>query len=188
MLSLGLRGGAVLRPLPPWRAAEFFAHVERARAYIAPWVPFGTYVTDVDTARELLQRYADLQARDAGQIFGIWLDGTLVGGTLFRTFSAEDGTCEVGVWLEPAAAGRGFVTDAVRRMIDWAVHERGIVRVEWHTDPGNDRSRAVAMRLGMRLEGTMRSSFVLGGTRRDTEVWALLADEWPQSSTAAGNP
>jgi ribosomal-protein-serine acetyltransferase len=30
----------------------------------------------------------------------------------------------------------------------------------------------------MTLEGTLRSSFVLGGERRDTEVWAVLADEW----------
>jgi RimJ/RimL family protein N-acetyltransferase len=64
-------------------------------------------------------------------------------------------------------------------MIDWAFRVRGMARVEWHNDPENVRSAAVAKRLGMTREGVLRSSFVLGGTRHDTEIWAILSSEWP---------
>jgi ribosomal-protein-serine acetyltransferase len=69
---------------------------------------------------------------------GIWADGTLVGGVLFRTVDVEHGTAEVGCWLEPVAVGRGLVTRAVRLIIDWAVDERGIHRVEWRVSSANE--------------------------------------------------
>ena len=84
----------------------------------------------------------------------------------------------VGVWLAPEAVGRGLVTRAVRHMIDWAVGVRGMERVEWRTVPANERSVAVARRLGMTRDGVLRSAAPLGGTRHDLEVWALLASDW----------
>jgi RimJ/RimL family protein N-acetyltransferase len=178
VLALPLGDGAELRALEPWQAEQFAAHIDRIRAHLAPWVPMAEVVVDVESARKLLQRYADMQAEDTGRLYGLYLDGTLVGGTLFRTFEARWGRCEVGVWLAPEAEGRGLVSRAVTHMIDWAVDERGMQRIEWQNDPGNARSRAVAQRLGMTLEGVLRSSFVIGGRRGDAEVWAVLADEW----------
>jgi ribosomal-protein-serine acetyltransferase len=178
VLARDVGGGAQLRSLEPWQAEEFAAHVERVRAHLAPWIPFASRVVDAESARELLQDFAARQAGDTGRIYGIWVDDELVGGTLFRVFDTGAGMCEIGVWLAPEMQGRGLITCAARHMIDWAVDVRGLNRVEWRTDPHNEPSRAVARRLGMTLEGTLRSSFQLGSERRDTEVWAVLADEW----------
>jgi ribosomal-protein-serine acetyltransferase len=180
MLTYPLGDSAELRTLEPWQAAELAAHVDRARAHLEPWLPWAAAITGPESAREFLQRYADRQARDEGRIYGIWLGKELVGGTVFRIFDADAGNCEVGVWLAPEAQGRGLIIRAVRRMIDWAVHDRAMTRVEWHTVPGNTRSIAVARRLGMRREGVLRQAFDLYGTRHDVEIWALLADEWRQ--------
>ncbi|HCT75626.1 MAG TPA: RimJ/RimL family protein N-acetyltransferase [Micromonosporaceae bacterium] len=178
MFALPLGDGAELRPLEPWQAAEFTSHVEEIRAHLKPWIPFASRVVDEASALVLLQQYADLQARDEGRFYGIWIDGKLSGGTLFRTFNAKSGVCEVGVWLAPGAEGRGLITKAVRHMIDWAIRTRGMSRVEWFSDPLNERSKAVAKRLGMTYEGTHRSDFVINGERHDSEVWAVLAEEW----------
>jgi ribosomal-protein-serine acetyltransferase len=187
MLAYPLGDGAELRALEPWQAAEFAASVDRMRAHLAPWLPWATSITGPESAREFLQRYADRQARDGGRIYGIWLDEVLVGGTLFRVFDADAGSCEVGVWLAPEAQGRGLVNRAVRRMIDWAVQDRGMTRVEWHTVPSNARSIAVAQRLGMRRDGVLRKAYPMNGTRHDVEIWSLLASEWaPGGPAAAG--
>ena len=178
MLSLPLGAGAELRPLEPWQAEEFAVHVDQVREHLLPWIPFAGTVSDVDSARRYLQRFADLQARDAGRLYGIWWDGALAGGTLFRTFDADLRVCEIGVWLAPQAQGHGLVTSAVRAMIDWAVRVRGMRRVEWRCDARNERSIAAAKRLGMRLDGVLRSAFELNGERSDTQVWSVLADEW----------
>jgi len=182
MLTLPLGDGAELRALEPWHAEELAAHVETIREHLRPWIPFASRVVDADSAREFLQRFADLQARDEGRFYGIWLDGRLSGGTLFKDFDATSGVCEIGVWLSPHAEGRGLITTAVRHMIDWAINVRGMHRVEWRNSPDNERSRAVAKRLGLTHEGTLRGDFVVNGTRQDTEVRAVLADEWRAQS------
>ncbi|WP_221354490.1 GNAT family N-acetyltransferase [Streptomyces beigongshangae] len=176
-ISLG-DDGAELRPLEPWHAEEFLAHLDRGRGFVQQYIPFGSRATDVASARELLQLFADKKATDTGGLHGVWLDGLLVGGVLFRTFDAEQGTCEVGCWLEPAAVGRGLITRAARVLIDWAVDERGIHRVEWYAAAANEPSLNVARRLGMSREGVLRENRLHRGVRQDTEVWSVLAPEW----------
>lgn len=178
MFGLEIGAGAELRPLEPWRAAEFAAHVERVRADVAQYVPFGETVVDEESARRFLQGYADKQARDTGRIYGIWADGVLQGGTVFRTFDAATGVCELGVWLGTDARGRGLVTRACREMIGWAFETRGMARVEWRCDPRNTNSVAVAERLGMTLDGVLRQVFPWRGERQDEQVWSILASEW----------
>ncbi|MFJ4685627.1 GNAT family N-acetyltransferase [Streptomyces sp. NPDC088789] len=179
-ISLG-DDGAELRPLEPWHAPEFLAHLDRGRDFITQHIPFGARATTVDSAREILQRYADKRAADTGCLHGLWLDGTLVGGVLYRTFDVSTGVCEIGCWLEPAGTGRGLVTRASRVLIDWAVEERGMHRVEWHAASANTASVKAAQRLGLTREGVLRESFPWRGVRQDYEIWAVLAPEWRAS-------
>ncbi|MFE9293551.1 GNAT family N-acetyltransferase [Streptomyces niveus] len=169
---------AELRPLEPWQAEEFLAHMDRARELVDVHVGLAQAVSDLESARTFLLRYAEKQAADAGRIYGIWLEGTLVGGVMFRLFDAAQGTCEVGCWLEPAATGRGLVTRAVRVLIDWAVDRRGIHRVEWVVSSANVASIRTAERLGLRRDGVLRSAGVHHGLRQDHEIWSVLAPEW----------
>lgn len=178
MFSLPLRDNAVLRPLESWHAEEFAAHLDRARDHIRPWVGPAFVTTDVAGARATLVRYGERQAADGGRLYGIWLDGTLVGGVMFTVFDADWGTCEVGCWLEPAGEGHGLVTAASTALLDWALVERGLHRAEWHCRADNDRSVAVARRLGMSLEGTRREAWPYDGVRYDKQIWGVLAAEW----------
>jgi RimJ/RimL family protein N-acetyltransferase len=178
MYAISLGDGADLRPLEPWHAEEFLAHLERGREFINRFVPFGSRATDVASARETLQRYADWRAADTASLHGIRLDGKLVGGVLFLNFDAAQGTCEVGCWLEPAATGRGLITRAMRVLLDHAFDDRGIHRVEWIAATGNTASLNVARRLGMTREGVQRESYPHQGVRLDMEVWSILAPEW----------
>jgi RimJ/RimL family protein N-acetyltransferase len=181
-----LRANAELRALEPHRAEEFLAHLDRARTHIAPWVGASFVASDLDAARAVLQRYADGQAADRQRLYGIWLDGVLVGGTMFVRFDSALGVCEIGCWLEPAAEGQGLIIQVVRTMIDWAFRARGLARAEWCTLPNNTRSINVAKRLGMNLDGTLRQyNPGADGLRRDKQVWSVLATEWPESSHAA---
>jgi ribosomal-protein-serine acetyltransferase len=178
MLAFPLDDTAEMRALEPWMASEFSAYIERNREHLAPWLPWASALTDVDGTRAWLQRYADDQARDGGRIYGIWLDGKLVGGTLFRVFEPRFGTAEIGVWISPETSGRGLITRAARRMIQWAIEERGMHRIEWRCVPSNERSIAAAKRLGMTLDGVLRESFPHQGVNHDVQVWSLLATEW----------
>ncbi|MEV4869177.1 GNAT family N-acetyltransferase [Streptomyces syringium] len=184
-ISLG-DDGAELRPLEPWNAEEYLAHIDRSREYIGRHIALADRAVDLASATAFLQLYADKKAADSGRIYGIWADGTLVGGVLFRTFDAEAGTCEVGCWLEESAVGRGLVTRAIRLLIDWAVDVRGIHRVEWLAASTNTASVNVAQRLGMVRDAVLRESNLYRGVRHDMEIWSVLAPAWRELREAAG--
>jgi ribosomal-protein-serine acetyltransferase len=176
-ISLG-DDGAELRPLEPWRAEEFLGHIDRGREFIGQHTALPSRVPDLESSRAFLQSYAEKATADAGRIYGIWTDGTLVGGVLFRTMDVERGAAEAGCWLEPSAVGKGLVTRAARVIIDWAIEERGIHRVEWLVSAANEASIAVARRLGMTKDGVLRESYSYRGKRHDIEIWSVLAPEW----------
>ncbi|WP_330298723.1 GNAT family N-acetyltransferase [Streptomyces sp. NBC_00503] len=184
MFSIDLAEGAQLFPLEVRHAEEFLAHMNRGRAFIGQYVGLPDVVADLDGARSYLGTYAQRAANDTGRLYGIRVDGVLVGGVLFRTFDTGSGTCEAGCWLEPTAAGRGLVTKACRTIIDWAFQDRGMHRVEWHVAPANKKSIAVAERLGMTREGVLRENDLYRGLRQDTEVWSVLTHEWPPAQPA----
>ncbi|GAB7050880.1 GNAT family N-acetyltransferase [Catenuloplanes indicus] len=171
-------GDAVLRPLEPWQAGELLANIDRGREFIGRFIGLADAITTPETATAFLTGYAEKAAADTGRIWGIWSAGTLVGGVLFRTMSVPNGTAEAGAWLEPSAAGRGLITRATALIIDWAIRERGLHRVEWQVSAGNTASIAVARRLGMTREGVLRQAYTLRGTRYDIEIWSVLASEW----------
>jgi RimJ/RimL family protein N-acetyltransferase len=179
MFAISLTDDAQLRPLEVWQAEEFLSNLDRCREHIRPWVGPSFVAENLAEAREVLGRYANGQAHDGKRIFGIWRDGTLVGGVMFVAFDVKSGVCEVGCWLEPSAEGHGLVTRSVRVLLDWAFGARGLSRAEWWTIADNAPSIAVAKRLGMSLDGTLRSSDPgRGGGRRDQQVWSVLAEEW----------
>ena len=178
MFSLVLRDDARLAPLEIWHADELAEHLDRAREHIRPWVGPAFVTDDVDGARATLTRYAGRAAADGARLYGIWRDGTLVGGVMFTAFDATTGGCEIGCWLEPSAEGHGLVTAASRMLLDWALTTRGLHRAEWHCRADNDRSAAVARRLGMTLEGVRREAWPYQGVRYHKQVWSVLAPEW----------
>ncbi|MCX4639030.1 GNAT family N-acetyltransferase [Streptomyces sp. RPA4-5] len=184
-ISLGDEG-AELRPLEPWHAGEYLAHMDRGREYIGRYVSLPDRTTDLASTMAFLQTYADKAAADTGRLYGIWSDGVLVGGVLFVAFDVTSGTCEVGCWLEESAVGRGLITRAIRVLIDWAVEQRGMHRVEWIASSANTPSLNVAKRLGMVREGVQRESYPHRGVRHDMEVWSVLAPEWRRQRETTG--
>lgn len=173
-----LSTGATFEALEPWRADEFAAHLDRAREHIRPWVGPSFVSTDLAGARATLTRYAEATARDGARIYGIWVEGVLIGGVMFVEFSAASGVCEIGCWSEPAGEGHGHIGAAVRELLRYAFEVRGLHRVEWRCRSDNERSIALAVRLGMTYEGTLREAWPIAGVFYDKAVYSLLASEY----------
>jgi ribosomal-protein-alanine N-acetyltransferase len=77
----------------------------------------------------------------------------LVGSVGFHGPPNEDGRVEVGYHVEPEFRRRGFATEAVRALLDWAWREHGISRYRASVSPTNAASLAVVGGLGFRQTG-----------------------------------
>ena len=175
MLSRAV-GPAELRDLEPWQAEELADFFRRCGVDLYEWLPW-EHLESADEAARFLQGFADGRAAGNRRLYGVWLDGVLVGGTLFPSINARTGTGELGVFLAASARGQGIITRAVEAMIDWAFTDRGLRRLEWRCAPGNEPSQRIPRRLGFTHEGTLRQVFPVRGEHQDLEVWALLRGE-----------
>lgn len=64
---------------------------------------------------------------------------------------------EIGYWCNSECTGRGYITEAVQALMQYAFTKLKAVRVEAIVDESNIRSRRVAERNGFTLEGILRS-------------------------------
>lgn len=80
---------------------------------------------------------------------------------------------EVGYWARTSRAGKGYVSEGVTALTEFALAHLKAARVELMTDEDNAGSRRVAQRCHFVLEGTLRNERrAPDGTLRHTCVYA----------------
>jgi N-acetyltransferase len=89
--------------------------------------------------------------------------------------------CEIGyTWLTPSVWRSAANTEAKLLMLAFAFEQWGLLRVCFHTDVRNERSRNAMARLGLTFEGVLRAHRLatdLGP--RDSARFSIIAAEWP---------
>jgi RimJ/RimL family protein N-acetyltransferase len=144
-------------------------------------------------------RYVDtaLAWKDAGTAvpFVIVLNGLVIGSTRFwnierwawpqgharRGLGAPD-ACEIGhTWLAQSALRTAANTEAKLLMLTHAFESWLVLRVCFHTDVRNERSRAALDRIGAKFEGILRSHRMAADfVARDSARFSIIASEWPE--------
>ncbi|MEO8132448.1 MAG: GNAT family N-acetyltransferase [Betaproteobacteria bacterium] len=82
---------------------------------------------------------------------------------------------EVGFWGRSSFQGKGYATEGVAAIVEFAFGTLGARRVEAFPDEANDRSCKVCERVGLTLEGTLRNERIdPDGTLRNTRVYARI--------------
>ncbi|MFW6773090.1 GNAT family N-acetyltransferase [Nocardioides sp. CPCC 205120] len=152
------------------------------------------YYGDPDVTRYLLQhplgeaelaamvgrRAACLHPRAPGETLPLVVehDGVVVGDVVLKVVDTWRGVGEVGWVLDPRHAGRGYATEAAAALVDLAFGHYGMHRVEARLDARNAASARVCARLDMRLEAHLRRDWWMRGEWTDTQVHAVLVEEW----------
>ncbi len=153
---------------------------------LARWEPWAVKPPVLDETRSFLAAGARnwLDGSELPVAIAVREDGQwhLAGAASLR-INAYARSGEIGYWIDGGHEGRGLITKTVAALLDQAFGPLGIERVTLHTDPANERSRAVARRLGFVEEARLRQATAFPGERRDEVVYGLLADEWRKRSS-----
>lgn len=90
--------------------------------------------------------------------YAVWMmetaDGTYIGDLSFKGV-APDGMVEIGYGTDPAFWNQGYTTEAVIALVNWALSQPGITRVEAETEPDNAASQRVLQKAGFVPTGTL---------------------------------
>jgi RimJ/RimL family protein N-acetyltransferase len=122
-------------------------------------------------------------------------DGAVIGSTRFfdlATWAWPSGHArhgrvlpdsgEIGyTWLSQAAIRTAANTEAKLLLLTHAFENWAMLRVCFHTDVRNTRSRAALERIGAKPEGILRAHrLAADDTPRNSARYSLIAHEWPE--------
>lgn len=154
----------------------------------------------VPQGRDEAVRYVDtaLAWKDAGTAVPFAIvrmeDGTVIGSTRFWNIErwewpkghpfqgrAFPDVCEIGyTWLTKSAIRTPANTESKMLMLAHAFESWRVLRVCFHTDARNQRSRAALERIGGLCEGVLRAHRIAADfIPRDSVRYSIIAAEWP---------
>lgn len=89
--------------------------------------------------------------------------------------------CEIGyTWYSPSAIRTVANTESKFLMLRYAFETWQVLRVCFHTDVRNERSRAALARIGAKFEGILRAHRMAADCiPRDSARFSIVASEWP---------
>ncbi|MGD8151183.1 GNAT family N-acetyltransferase [Ornithinimicrobium sp. Y1694] len=182
----------VLRPLARRDRRAWDEIRQRNVEWLTPWeagAPEREARADhVITPFHRLRRAWDRAGRDGLMLpLVIEVDGRLVGTMhLFDVMWGSRRAAWAGYWLAQSETGRGVATWALATLVDHAIQDVGLHRVEVAIRPENTRSIAVVQRLGMPEEGPARALMYVDGDWRDHRIFAVVAEDLDAGGYAPG--
>jgi RimJ/RimL family protein N-acetyltransferase len=102
----------------------------------------------------------------------------LIGDCALRVYEHEPYRAEIGFTLAREHQGRGFASEAVSLLLDYAFGTLGLHRVVAIADCRNAPSVALLERVGMRREGHFLENVWFKRGWADEYLYAVLKDEW----------
>lgn len=78
--------------------------------------------------------------------------GIMIGDICFKGLQA-DGSVEIGYGIHPEYEGKGYTTEAVKAMIQWAFKNENVMRIEAETVADNIASQRILEKNGFKPNG-----------------------------------
>ena len=177
-----LKGARVTLRVPALSDFREWAALRReSRAFLEPWEPtWASNELERGGWRRRLRRYREDQRAGAAIAYFIFHmeSGALLGGiTIGNIRYGVSQSAHIGYWMGERHAGKGYMQDATRTLIDHAFTAMRLHRIEAACIPDNIRSIRVLEKVGFRREGLLRSYLRINGVWQDHYLYSLIADE-----------
>jgi ribosomal-protein-alanine N-acetyltransferase len=168
-------GRVTLSAPGPADAEEFVDAAVRSAGLHHPWL---AAPDTLERFEQFLGRVAPddqecflLRGSDSGALIGYVNLSNIVRGAFFSAY--------LGYAAFVDHAGRGLMTEGLRRVIDEEAFGRlNLHRLEANIQPDNVRSIELVRGLGLRREGYSPRYLFIDGSWKDHERWAITIEEW----------
>ena len=144
---------------------------------VTQWLSFDS--RDLDAARAMIDgavRRAQDEPRTEYYLAATAPDDELVGFARLALTGVK--AAKLGYAIRADRWGKGYATDATRRMLAFGFEELRLHRISAAIGPDNAGSIAVVRKLGMLYEGRIRDHVFTNGAWRDSLLFSVLEREW----------
>jgi RimJ/RimL family protein N-acetyltransferase len=106
---------------------------------------------------------------------------TVIGTVTLFNLDLSNGRGELGYALGRKHWGKGYMHEALQRLLTHAFDELNLRRLEADVDPRNTPSIKTLERLGFQREGFLRERWHVAGEIQDAYFYGLLKREWKRT-------
>jgi ribosomal-protein-serine acetyltransferase len=152
--------------------------LKREHEHLLVWLPWPDADKTLGDRREFIRGCIQQEADGDGFQTGVFHKGELAGSVGFHGVDHANRSTSIGYWLAAKYQGRGIVTRACEALVDHALLELKLNRVEIRCATENTRSRAIPERLSFAQEGVLRQAQLLHDRYVDHVVYSMLAEQW----------
>lgn len=172
----------IIRPPEPQAATAVLAYIIENQTYLTPWEPLrsANYYT-LAFHQEQIRNELSERERGLGVRFYIrerYSPGTIIGMiNLANVVRGAGQFCTTGYSLAESVQGRGYMTEALTAVVEFAFNKIGLHRVQANYIPRNERSGHVLRRCGFLVEGYARDYLMINGRWEDHILTAITKPE-----------
>jgi RimJ/RimL family protein N-acetyltransferase len=171
-----------IRPCLPGDSKVVHEAIKHSIPELKPWMPFAQKEQTLDeTEVNIRQSYARFLKREDFRLH-IYRkeDDNFIGSTGLHRVDWDVPKFEIGYWIDSRNAKKGYMTEAIRGLTNFAFLNLQAKRLEIRSDEENANSQNVAKRLGFTLEGILRHDRLSadGKVLRSTCIFSMLKHEW----------
>lgn len=134
----------------------------------------------LEAQSDIIRQWSDERNQDHRYAFGIFLAETdeLIGQiSLFNVIRGPVQKGTMGYCLDQGHNGKGYASEAVRLIVNFAFKEAGLHRIEAGVMPRNGGSMRVLEKAGFRPEGLARKNVKINGVWEDHQMFSLLDED-----------
>jgi len=135
-------------------------------------------------ADQLIESMARAFAEESGIHWAITLrnEDRLIGKCGYNEWRKLHRRGDISYIVDRHQWGKGLVSEALRAVLAYGFNQMNLHSVEAGVTPGNDGSTRMLQKLGFRLEGHLKESFLVEDVFVDSLIYSLLRKEWDGSS------
>lgn len=167
-----------LRLIGREHSAELFKLFEENREHLRRWHPWVDHLRSVEAVERAIGSWQQLCVQKRACHAGIWFQGRFCGMVSYLNVDCTNRWTPLCYWLDAAHQGQGIMTACCRAMVahGFATWRLNRITIECATE--NTRSRAIAERLGFKLEGIVREVQWLHDRFVDAAMYGLLRSDY----------
>ena len=146
-----------IRMPKPGDGQMVYEAIEASREELQVWLPFARQKQGLEeTEANVREAHAEFLMRKDLRLH-IFNKETeeFIGSSGLHRINWNVPKFEIGYWIDTRYSGRGYMTEAVEAISNFAFDRLNARRVEIRCDEKNSKSRAIPEKLGFHLDGTL---------------------------------
>ena len=150
----------LIRMPKPGDGKVVHAAINASLPELKPWMIFAQKEqTEQEVEANIREAYVNyLSRKDLRLLVFLKESGQFIASSGLHRIDWSIPQFEIGYWIDSRYSGKGYITEAVQGITDFALNELKARRIEIRCDANNVKSRAIPEKLGYTLEGILKNN------------------------------